>query len=446
MARRSGTDYRLALARLKELMVDPSRFSTDEEVLSGYLEAGTVYRNLIACLCPRDAEDIRRIAEVARGQGLSVYTPIPWGLNPPRAGVVVDFRCMADIVEIDTRNLFACVEPWVTWEQLMPELTALGVRVALPASAKSRYVLESALEREVVLSASRFSNKQLSTFHAVLADGREYRSGSDALPGSKAHWREDGGPNISRVFTGSRNSFWIPVRGYVFLFPQPESRKVVVRGFANRAQACRMAQRAARGEIGTEVMVLNKAKASEILGEDPGFASWSAVFGLEGSPRLVAYHEKRLDQIATELKLKPKVATRAATVSMARALEGPWYAPPLSIGFYTEFARVDEMSAIVESRLKEKGRLAQMVIPVKRGASVYAQLDLRTRAASDGAASTIKDLLPALSDAGAFFPNPTWPLATHIFSRQPTYFELLKNLKRFMDPDDMLNTRQVVEV
>ena len=446
MARRSGTNHTLTLARLRGIMLDPARFSTDDEVLAGYLEPGTSCRDLIAAVFPRNKDDVGKVLEAARGGGFAVYTPIPWGLNPPRPGIVLDFRFMADIRSIDTRSLFLDIEPGVTWEQVLPVLAERGVRVALPASAKSPYVLESALEREVALSAARFSNRQLSTFHAILADGREYRSGSDALPNSVAHWREDGGPNISRVFTGSRNSFGIPVRGYVFLYPEPEDRKVVALGFANRRQACALARRAARSEIGTEVVVLSRAGAKHVLGEGPGLSAWSAVFGLEGPPALVKYQERRLGQLASELKLKPKACAGGLLEAFGAALGRPWYAPGLSIGFYTNFERVEELSAMFESALGEMGRPAQTLIPVKRGASVYVQHDLHAARDTDGARAAIKRLLPALSDAGAYFNDPTGPLATHIFSRQPGYFELLRSLKRLVDPGDILNSGQVVEV
>lgn len=446
MARRSGTDPGLALARMREIIVDPTRFSTDGDLLSGYLEPGTRHRGLLAAVFPRNREDIRSILEVARGSSLAVYTPVPWGLNPAREGVVLDFKFMSDVLGIDTRNLFLDIEPGVTWEQVLPVLAERGVRLALPASAKSPYVLESALEREVVLAASRLSNRQLATFHVLLADGREFRSGSDSLPGSATHWREDGGPNISRLFTGSRNSFGIPVRGYVYLYPEPEERKVVVLGFANRAQACLLAQKSARSEIGTEVVVLNRHAARRALGEDPGLSTWSVVFGLEGPPALVTYHEKRLGQLASELKLKPKTPAGTVAEAFSAALGRPWYAPELSFGFYTNFERIEGLSALCEASLKEKGRLAQMVIPVKRGASVYVQHELQEARGGNGTEAAIKSLLPDLSDAGAFFPDATGPLATHIFSGQPEYFELLRKVKGFMDPEDILNSGQVVEV
>lgn len=444
MAKKSGTNTKLARARLRELMVDPLRFTTDEDEIASYLEPGAAAGDIIAVVSPRSQRDIEHLLEVARNYKLAVYTPQPWGISPKRAGFIIDLKYLAAVGEPDTRRLMLEVEPGVTWEQVLPELAERGVRIALPAAAHSPYVLESVLEREVVLQASRFSNRQMATFHAVLADGREYRSGSDALPTSIAHWREDGGPNISRVFTGSRNSFGIPVRAFVFLYPEPEERGVIARGFASRSQACKLAQRAVRSEIGTEVVILNKARATEVLGDNPGLEAWTLALGLEGSPKLVAYHEKRLGEFADELKIKAKTGSAKLAGAMGEALGRPWYAPRLSVGFYTNFSRVEELSGIVEAALKGKSGLGQMIVPVKRGASVFVQFDLPDSGNGDGAA--IEKLLPKLADAGAFFSNPTGALAAHVLGKQPAYLRLLKDIKRFMDPDDVLNPGQVVEV
>jgi len=444
MAVRSGPDPRLVRARLRELMVDPARFSADEATIASYAEPGSKPEDLICVVYPRGQTDVDQVLAVARAYGLAVYTPIPWGINAKRPGVVVDYKFMADIKSVDTKNLFLEVEPGVTWEQVLSELAGRSVKVALPAAARSPYVLESALEREVVLSAARFTNKQLSTFHVLLADGREYHSGSDALPNSIAHWREDGGPNISRVFTGSRNSFGLPLRGFIYLYPEPQDRKVVVRGLASRKQACALAQRCARSEVGTEVIAMSKAKAAGVVGDFDELSTWSVAFGLDGSPRLVAYQEKRIKELAGELKLKPVAAKAGLNEAMGQALGRPWYAPEVSFGFYTTFSRVEELSALAEAGLKGAGKLAQMLLPVKRGASVFVSYDVP--GARDGAADAVKKLLPRLADAGAFFPNPTGGLATHIFKKQAAYLKMLARLKKIMDPDDVLNSGQVVEV
>lgn len=433
----------LALARLREIMIDPARFNDEPEAVVEYLEPGLSVDGVSAVVCPRGAEDIRQVLSLARGYGFSVYTPIPGGLNPPAPGVIMDFRYMNDVKDIDEKNLFAQVEPGVTWEQLTSELDHRVLRAALPAAAKSPYVLESAIEREVVLPACRFSNRQLSTFHAVLADGREYRSGSDALEGSVAHWREDGGPNISRIFSGSRNSFGIPVLGVVFLYPAPECRKVVARGLPNRKSACAFARRVARSEACTELLVLNKWKSKTVLNGDPGLPTWSVVVGLEGTEKLVKYHEKQLGEYATEVKVKPRKGSVKVHGAFEEALARPWYESSPALGFYTNFNRVEELSEMVEAGLDGKGRFAQMVVPVKLGATVFVHYELVKPA--DDAGKAVEKLLPRLEKAGAFFANPTGSLAQKIFARQPAYNRLLKDLKGFMDPEDILNTGQVIK-
>jgi len=439
-----GTDQRLALARLREIMIDPARFSTDDGLISSYVEKGQPGDDLLAIVFPRGETDVRQILEVARINGLAAYTRTPWGLNPKRKGIVMDFGFMSDVLSIDEKNLFLELEPGVTWEQVLPELSARGVRLALPASAKSPRVLESAMQREITLGACRFSNNQLSTFHAVLADGAEYRSGSDALPNCVAHWREDGGPNINRLFRGSHNTFGIPTSAHVFLYPLPEARKVVSLGLSSRKQCCKLAARAARVELGTEVLVLSRDKAKEDVWSAKGMPAWTVIFGLEGTSKLVDYQARRLGELAAELKLTPRPMGEEFEAAAASALEKPWYAPEVSLGFYTNWSRVDELSEKVEAALKSGGKLAQMVIPVKRGASVYVQYDMRDGA--EDAAANVEKLLPSLADAGAFFPDPTGMLAMHIFKKQPVYLKTLRQIKQLLDPDDIMNSGQVVEV
>ena len=181
-----------------------------------------------------------------------------------------------------------------------------------------------------------------------------------------------------------------------------------------------------------------------MLGDDPGLSAWSVAFALEGSPRLVAYQEKRIKEFAAELKLKPVAGKAKLNEAMSEALGRPWYAPEESFGFYTTFGRVEELASLAEPALKDAGRIAQMIIPVKRGASVYVQYAVQD--AKESAPEAIKKLLPRLADAGGFFPNPTGSLAMHIFKKQSAYLKLLRELKDIMDPDNMLNSGQVVEV
>ncbi len=431
----------LALARLRELLVEGSRFEEGPEAVSAYLGEGADPAPLLAAVKPRSEEEVRAVVGIAGRHRLAVYTPQPWGLAPARPGIVMDFSEMNGVLDIDARGLVAVVEPGATWEGLLPLVREAGLSVALPACAYSPSVLDHAMQRGIVTSACRFGNKQLSNFHAVLADGREYRSGSHALPTATVNWREDAGPNLSRVFSGSRNSMGLPVRGYVYLYPPTEARRVTAKSFAKREEALEYVRLAARQEVGTEVVVVDEARARALAGAAPGGA-WTAVISLEGPAELVEHWAKRLDRMARQQggKASPAKAAQA----LEEALGEPWYAQPTTVSFYTTLDRVAEFDAAVTKALGRKGELQRTVIPVKHGASAWLRFDLEGGEAAGRKA--VRDLLPKLADAGAFFDAPTGSLAAHIFSKQPAYRDLLKLAKGIMDPEGMLNPGVLGEV
>lgn len=431
----------LALAKLRELLVEGARFADGAEAVSTYLEEGADAAAALAVVKPHSEEEVEAVVEIAHRHRMAVYTPQPWGLAPARPGIIMDFREMDEIIALDARNLVAVVEPGVTWERLLPAVREAGLSAAVPACAHSPSVLDHAMQRGIVTSACRFGNKQLSNFHAVLADGRRYRSGSHALPTATVNWREDGGPNLSRVFQGSHNSMGLPVRGYIYLYPPTEARKLVVKAFPKREGALEYVRLVARQEVGTEVVVMDEARLDALAGASSGGA-WTAAISLDGPAELVEHWAKRLDRIAREQG--GKAAPAKAAQALEKALEEPWYALPLTFSFYTTLDRVAEFDALATKALGKKGGLARTIIPVKHGASVFLRFDPEGDAAAGRKA--VRDLLPKLADKGAFFDSPTGSLASHIFGKQPAYFDLLKLTKGILDPEGILNPGVLGEV
>ena len=66
---------------------------------------------------------------------------------------------------------------------------------------------------------------QLSIFHALLADGRLWVSGSQQMADEgHADFREDQGPQLSPFFGASEDIYGIPVYGVVYIYPAREKR------------------------------------------------------------------------------------------------------------------------------------------------------------------------------------------------------------------------------
>ncbi len=419
----------LVVAEVRRLIYsEEERFSTDAGDIELYLADAGDADKILAIVKPRSVEELEGLIGMANRSGTALYTPMPFGLEPRRPGIIVDQSLMDRVWSLDPKRLFAVVEPGVTWEQLLPQVEALGLRMALPAAARNHSVLGTYQEKDIVLMSSRYTNKQISNLHTLLADGRDYRSGSHANPSAEINvinWREDGGPNISRLILGSHNMFGLSYKGFVYLYPYFEARKVTVLGFSDMESALKAAQFISRREMAVECLTLNRAKAEAVTDAKVG-APWVTVAALEGSADLVQYHRKRIDD---ELGSTNELSELAPVFE--DALRSPWDAPDGTVGFYTLFSRVAEFDTIVGAEAP------RMVIPVKRGASVYNHYELPERPGMD----TFEKLL----DAGAFFSNPTGSLAHAMYERTGNYVRLVEIAKRRMDPHGIMNPDQVIK-
>jgi len=419
----------LVLSEMRRLLFTEERFSTDPDDAEPYLAGGADAGAILAVVKPRTLEEIKGLIVMANASCIALYTPMPFGLEPKRPGVIVDPGRMNRIFSLDSKKLTAVIEPGVTWEQMLPEVEALGLRMAVPAAARQGYVLGAYQERDIVLSASRYTNKQVSNLHLVLADGREYRSGSHALPMAEPHginWREDGGPNLSRLMLGSRNMFGLAHKGYVYLYPHFEKRQVTVLGFNRIGAALKAAQFIANREMAVECVTLNRAKAEAITGKEIP-APWLTVAAIEGSADLVKYYRKRLSKEFKDLDELKKLAP-----AFEGAFRSPWEAPDTTVGFYTFFSRVPEFDKLIK-----KPDVPRMVVPVKRGASVYNHYELPER--------PDMKVYEKLLDAGAFFSSPTGSLAHALFARTGDYEKYVRIIKRRIDPGGIMNPDQMIE-
>lgn len=120
-------DRSLVLAELRRLIFAEERISTDPDVAAAYLADEGDAEKILALVKPRTVEEIRGLVALANRSGLALYTPMPYGLEPLREGVVVDLSAMDRILSLDTKKLFAVIEPGVTWDRLLPEVEALGL-------------------------------------------------------------------------------------------------------------------------------------------------------------------------------------------------------------------------------------------------------------------------------------------------------------------------------
>ena len=141
------------MSKIQEIFSDRVRFNRVERVVYSH-DMGIMpeqIRAMIACtpdgvVQPTSVEEVIALAKLAKEEKIPV---VPRGAGtagfggsvPAKAGIVVDFVRMNKILDINTENMTATVEPGVIWNNLEKELSNRGLTLrAFPSSSNSSTV------------------------------------------------------------------------------------------------------------------------------------------------------------------------------------------------------------------------------------------------------------------------------------------------------------------
>jgi len=191
----------------------------DEGTLNDYAED----QSFVQRRCPDMVvfvETVKQIQEVVKlaNQTLTPVIPFSSGKNlhgaaiPDHGGIILNMSRMKKIVTIDEENLFAIVEPGITYSELQDALTDRGFHMMVPFGVPpDRSVLTSYMERDTVLAAPSFENGNalIMDTEMVLPTGEVFRTGN---------WATGGGPGsptgpirtmLFRLWTGAQGTLGI---------------------------------------------------------------------------------------------------------------------------------------------------------------------------------------------------------------------------------------------
>lgn len=435
-----------------------------KEALSVYIDSNGSESALLRVL-PENTDQASRVMQAAAEAGASVYTVrsryMPEGISG-KTGILIDPARLDYIKRIDPRNMMAYIGAGVTFEQLKEELDGLGLRILYPACTDTRYVVRSYLDRDLLIGEIINRHTQLSVFHAVLADGRLWASGTHQM-GEEGHadFREDQGPQFSPFFGASEDIYGVPVYGIVYLFPIREKRAELSFGFDNLKDAVEFSYRVSR-----------KEHCFELAGGDPVW--WQSLEGDRSSsvqgvlpPWAVALSlEHRADLVDVQLPMVEREAAANGgekldgeiTAVLAGHFGRPWYLWERSaysgamrhVFCYTFSEKIPEVFSICRGAASApdlSGELGNCFIPVYRGGAFYCESDIHHPVEMNReACQAWRDAFAGLLERGALVDKPKGELARLVFSRaEPSYISMIKRVKRILDPDGRLNPGQLLE-
>ncbi|MCG7845321.1 MAG: FAD-binding oxidoreductase [Methanomassiliicoccales archaeon] len=437
---------------------------TGASALLPYIDAKGKSTELVRVV-PRDAEDALEVMEFAAAGKLNVFSVrsryLPDGLDKEK-GLLIDPAALNQVKNVDTRNMMAYIGAGTTFEQILPELDKAGMKLLMPACAESPYIVRSYLDRDILVGAMANRAYQLSIFHAVLADGRLWVSGSQQMADEgHADFREDQGPQLSPFFGASEDIYGIPVYGVVYIYPAREERRVLAFGFNDLKPAVDFSYKVCREDHCFEIAggdatfwsVMAGAKERDALRS--ALPPWTVLISIEHHRELVELQAGIVSDDAGKMGGKPLGDDLTST--LGSLLGKPWYRwdrdyhagatlPVTCYNFSNQVADAltTNAQAAEAQDLQPAGHL---FIPVYFGGAFYCESDLYYAPEDEEkATSAWRDAYASILKQGYLVDRPKGELARMVFAQaKPSYLDMIKRMKRILDPEGRLNPGQLLE-
>jgi len=264
----------------------------------------------LAVVSPATTAEVAAVLRIADEHGIPVTargagTGLSGACVPRPDGIVVSFGRMAAIVEIDTENFVAVVEPGVQLDQLDAALAPLGlVYPVFPgeysASLGGNISTNAGGMRAVKYGVTRHHVLGL---EAVLPSGEVIHSGGKVVKVSTGY-------DLTQLVVGSEGTLALVTKAYLKLYPRAEHQATVLAPFTSLEAVTGAVPEIVRSGVGPLILeyidMLTMAAATAYVGLDLGIpdevkeaALAYLVVGLEST------HADRLDAdtqaVATQL-------------------------------------------------------------------------------------------------------------------------------------------------
>jgi len=317
----------------------------------------------------------------------------------------------------------------------------------------------------------------------ILPEGELFRTGlwaSGGRPGSHL------GPVralLYRFWTAAQGTLGIMTKMAIQVEYLPQQQEILFLPFSSLNDSLETLKQIQRNEIGMECFLFNSFNYAALLCEGwsipesyPAHKTpssdfdtlrttlppWILTIALPGPPRIpeekIAYEKEALTNLCAQLGqdlLTTLPPLDNAQTFFSRFLLRPWdilkkfcfkgSVHPLS--FKSPLKRIPEFEALIHTVLTEHNypqtNIGIYLLPMERGRAVHLECDLHCDLSDQQELEQVKQLWLTLSEAliskGALFDRPYGAWANMIYARTGTYTIKLKQLKKELDPNNIMN-------
>ncbi len=227
--------YTELLGKLKKIVGD--EWATDDPViLIGYSrdQSLEVAHNPNIVVLPESTEQVAKVVKAARRYGAPVVAwstggNVGGGCIPQRGGVTVDMRRMDRVLEIDVENMCCRIQPAATFGKVYVEVEKVGLRNPVPSAPASVSMLANYLDKGVFQVSNKYGvgTDSILGLVVVLPDGEILRTGCLHQDNYGPICVEGPGPDISGVFQGSIGTMGICTEMVAQLYPMPVHEEIM---------------------------------------------------------------------------------------------------------------------------------------------------------------------------------------------------------------------------
>jgi glycolate oxidase len=228
----------------------------------------------LAVVSPASTDEVAGVVRLADEHGMPVTargagTGMSGGCIPRPDGIVVSFERMNRILEVDTDNFVAVVEPGVQLDQLDAELAPLGLVYPVypgeySASLGGNVATNAGGMRAVKYGVTRHHVLGL---EAVLPSGEVIRCGGKVVKVSTGY-------DLTQLIIGSEGTLALVTRAYLRLHPRPPHQATVLAPFTSLEAVTGAVPRILASGVGPLILeyidMLTMAAATAHVGLDLG--------------------------------------------------------------------------------------------------------------------------------------------------------------------------------
>ena len=191
-----------------------------------------------AVALPGSTEDVQTIIKIANRYKFN-YIPVGTNLLPPTIPVrpdtvIIDPKRMDKIIEIDQKNMYAVVQPYVTYAQLQAEVMKLGLTITVAEAGSQVSVLANNMFQGMGGTGHKFGyNRGVLGCDWILPNGDLLHLGSRGNAQGEWFWGDCAGMNLKGLLRGDSGhcgGLGMVTAMAVKLFPYPGPPVFPVKG------------------------------------------------------------------------------------------------------------------------------------------------------------------------------------------------------------------------